>query len=150
MSKSPSSQQETETTMPVFEAFKKIKRFRFLEPSLGVLGFFILTALLVCCFFYLDYRDFVGKFGFSGQSQRLTWLQLKGSVEDAVRVDFLGKNGSGCDLFDGKWVWDENYPLYHSKDCSFLDEGFRCSENGRRDLIYTKWRWQPKDCNLPR
>ncbi|XP_072993279.1 protein trichome birefringence-like 11 [Typha latifolia] len=58
--------------------------------------------------------------------------------------------GGGCDLFDGKWVWDERYPLYESKDCPFLDEGFRCSENGRPDQHYTKWRWQPSRCNLPR
>ncbi|KAI3460871.1 hypothetical protein Pfo_017534 [Paulownia fortunei] len=32
----------------------------------------------------------------------------------------------------------------------FLDDGFRCTENGRPDKFYTKWRWQPKDCNLPR
>ncbi|KAH0738461.1 hypothetical protein KY290_037166 [Solanum tuberosum] len=30
------------------------------------------------------------------------------------------------------------------------DEGFRCFENGMPDNFYTKWRWQPKDCNLPR
>ncbi|TVU26977.1 hypothetical protein EJB05_29555 [Eragrostis curvula] len=55
-----------------------------------------------------------------------------------------------CDLFDGKWVWDDGYPLYDSRDCPFLDVGFRCSENGRPDASYTKWRWQPARCDLPR
>jgi hypothetical protein len=55
-----------------------------------------------------------------------------------------------CDLFDGKWVWDDAYPLYESPDCPFLDVGFRCSENGRPDSSYTKWRWQPARCDLPR
>ncbi|KAL5206260.1 hypothetical protein ABZP36_034469 [Zizania latifolia] len=55
-----------------------------------------------------------------------------------------------CDLFDGEWVWDDNYPLYDSKDCPFLDGGFRCSENGRPDSSYTKWRWMPSRCDLPR
>ncbi|KAL8143141.1 hypothetical protein V2J09_016173 [Rumex salicifolius] len=63
-------------------------------------------------------------------------------------------NGGGkeidCNIFDGKWVWDETYPLYDSKDCLFVEEGFRCSENGRPDHDYTKWRWQPNNCNLPR
>ncbi|ONK78022.1 uncharacterized protein A4U43_C02F13380 [Asparagus officinalis] len=58
--------------------------------------------------------------------------------------------GGDCDLFEGEWVWDENYPLYDSRDCEFLDEGFRCSENGRPDRLYTKWRWQPAGCDLPR
>nr|GMD66079.1 protein trichome birefringence-like 10 [Ipomoea batatas] len=62
----------------------------------------------------------------------------------------MSENGGSCDVFEGDWVWDESYPLYHSRDCRFLDEGFRCSENGRPDLFYTKWRWQPKDCDLPR
>ncbi|MBA0710508.1 hypothetical protein Golax_009790 [Gossypium laxum] len=72
------------------------------------------------------------------------------SVGIVKRVDFLSFEGEGCDVFDGDWVWDETYPLYESRDCSFLDEGFRCTENGRPDLFYTKWRWQPKHCNLPR
>jgi hypothetical protein len=55
-----------------------------------------------------------------------------------------------CDLFDGKWVWDDAYPLYESLDCPFLDVGFRYSENGRPDSSYTKCRWQPARCDLPR
>jgi hypothetical protein len=58
---------------------------------------------------------------------------------------------AGCDLFDGEWVRaGGGYPLYDSRDCPFLDVGFRCSENGRPDASYTKWRWQPTRCDLPR
>jgi hypothetical protein len=32
----------------------------------------------------------------------------------------------------------------------FLDVGFRCAENGRPEVSYTKWRWQPSRCYLPR
>lgn len=80
----------------------------------------------------------------------MTWFKSNGSSPEPEKVGFLEAGGDGCDLFSGRWEWDESYPLYQSRDCMFLDEGFRCSENGRPDNFYTKWRWQPKDCNLPR
>ncbi|KAK9945323.1 hypothetical protein M0R45_010844 [Rubus argutus] len=123
--------------MTHLEFFKKFKRFNPLEPSLGILGFFLVTILLIGCFSYLDYRTVVHGIGFHVSHGK-------------VRSGFLDEGNEGCDVFDGNWVWDESYPLYHSQNCSFLDEGFRCSENGRPDSFYTKWRWQPKDCNLPR
>jgi hypothetical protein len=83
----------------------------------------------------------------------------------APRAAAVGSGGGGeaaatadeeeeeCDLFDGEWVWagaGGGYPLYHSSDCPFLDVGFRCAKNGRPDASYTKWRWQPSRCHLPR
>lgn len=74
-------------------------------------------------------------------------------LETGLRVDrvgFLEEGGRDCNLFEGDWVWDESYPLYRPQDCGLLDDGFRCTQNGRPDGSYTKWRWQPRDCNLPR
>lgn len=137
-------------TMPICSDFlKKFKRLRLFEPSLGVLGFFLVTVCVLCCFFYLDYSAVAKRFRISTEPEEFVLLKFNGSVEDR-RVEFLSEKGGGCDVFDGDWVWDETYPLYQSRDCRFLDEGFRCDENGRPDLFYTKWRWQPKDCNLPR
>lgn len=128
------------------------------EPSLGVLGFFLVGLCLVWSFFYFDYRNVAKSYNLSDKSERFVWLKLDNSINknnksDVIspnRVGFLEHSGDGCDVFDGDWVWDESYPLYQSKDCSFLDEGFRCSEFGRTDLFYTHWRWQPRHCNLPR
>lgn len=55
-----------------------------------------------------------------------------------------------CDLKNGYWVFDQSYPLYAKDSCPFIDEGFDCEGNGRLDRNYTKWRWQPKDCDIPR
>ncbi|KAH6837224.1 TRICHOME BIREFRINGENCE-LIKE 8 [Perilla frutescens var. hirtella] len=56
-----------------------------------------------------------------------------------------------CDYSYGKWVWDETQPgRTYSENCPFLDPGFRCIHNGRRDSDYQKWRWQPHQCNIPR
>ncbi|XP_057956784.1 protein trichome birefringence-like 11 isoform X1 [Malania oleifera] len=147
MSKNPS---QFDAGMPPYsDVFGKFKRLRFFEPSLGILGFSFVTVCVIYSFFYLDYRDAARGIRLSTQSEKFTWLKLDGFVENR-RFEFLGEEGNGCDVFQGDWVWDETYPLYRSNDCRFLDAGFRCSENGRPDFFYTKWRWQPRDCNLPR
>ncbi|KAL4590262.1 hypothetical protein LXL04_003188 [Taraxacum kok-saghyz] len=152
MVKNPSHQ---DLDSPTYMAtLKKFKPFKLFEPSLGILGFLFVTVCIIFGFIYLDYRNVVtgGVFRFSNGIERLKWLKFGGSSEvySRKRVDFLSVDGDGCDVFEGDWLWDEKYPLYESKDCRFLDEGFRCSENGRPDFLFTKWRWQPKDCNLPR
>ncbi|KAK7828857.1 protein trichome birefringence-like 10 [Quercus suber] len=134
MSKNP-SEIDIET-MAFFEVLKRFKRLRLFEPSVGVLGFFVVTVCVICGFFYLDYRAVAKGFLFPDQD-RFPRIQIKGSSENQ-RVEFPGEKGERCDIFEGDWVWDENYPLYQSKDCRFLDDGFRCSENGRPDLFYTK------------
>lgn len=55
-----------------------------------------------------------------------------------------------CDLFDGKWVKDDSYPLYKEGSCPYIDQPFDCFLNGRPDQDFQKLRWQPKGCNIPR
>lgn len=55
-----------------------------------------------------------------------------------------------CDLFTGSWVYDESYVLYLPGECNFSSADFNCQRNGRKDAKYPRWRWQPRDCNLPR
>lgn len=55
-----------------------------------------------------------------------------------------------CDLFQGKWVKDESYPLYTEGSCPHIYEAFNCFLNGRLDKSYQKLRWQPNECNIPR
>lgn len=66
------------------------------------------------------------------------------------RNRIVEKNKVSCDTTKGKWVIDENYPLYTNASCPFIDEGFNCQANGRADKDYMKWRWQPQDCDIPR
>ncbi|MCL7041587.1 hypothetical protein MKW94_002178 [Papaver nudicaule] len=57
-----------------------------------------------------------------------------------------------CDYSKGKWVPDEgtDLPGSYNESCQFLDPGFRCHRNGRKDDGYLKWRWQPENCSIPR
>ncbi|XVF76151.1 hypothetical protein PTKIN_Ptkin13bG0243100 [Pterospermum kingtungense] len=56
-----------------------------------------------------------------------------------------------CDYSYGRWVRDDNFPIQlYGENCPFLDPGFRCRRNGRKDVEFLKWRWQPHGCDLPR
>ncbi|XP_057500826.1 protein trichome birefringence-like [Actinidia eriantha] len=66
------------------------------------------------------------------------------------RSENLADSLMNCELFDGKWVEDDSYPLYKPGSCSLIDEQFNCVLNGRPDNSYHKLKWKPKGCSLPR
>ncbi|KMT16498.1 hypothetical protein BVRB_3g047970 [Beta vulgaris subsp. vulgaris] len=60
------------------------------------------------------------------------------------------KMNNSCDIFDGKWVFDDFDPFYTSGSCPYVDSTFNCFNNGRSDLGYLRYRWQPYGCDIPR
>ncbi|GKV17251.1 hypothetical protein SLEP1_g27782 [Rubroshorea leprosula] len=81
------------------------------------------------------------------------YMFLLPSLSQAVLghdVSKLNNSSNACDVQDGGWVTDDSYPLYNASECPFAEQGFNCLGNGRRDRDYLKWRWKPKDCEIPR
>ncbi|KAF6140930.1 hypothetical protein GIB67_042343 [Kingdonia uniflora] len=59
--------------------------------------------------------------------------------------------GGKCDIFIGDWVPDLSGPIYTNESCHILDDNPQnCMTNGRPDTGYLYWRWNPRDCQLPR
>ncbi|KAH9617539.1 hypothetical protein KSS87_009734 [Heliosperma pusillum] len=77
------------------------------------------------------------------ENKDLRLVNDKGFVEKV-------KKGQKCNLYMGKWVRVEEYPVYKAGSCPYVDDAFDCQSNGRPDSGYLNWRWKPNDCHLPR
>ncbi|KAJ1418806.1 PMR5 N-terminal domain [Sesbania bispinosa] len=60
-----------------------------------------------------------------------------------------GTENKACNYAKGKWVPDNNRPLYSGFGCKqWLSGMWACRLMQRTDFDYEKLRWQPKDCQM--
>ncbi|KAJ4970076.1 hypothetical protein NE237_003175 [Protea cynaroides] len=88
----------------------------------------------------------------SGMTLGKTQAQAGNQAEKKVsgQATNLLSSMMDCNIFDGRWVEDGSYPLYPPGSCPHIDEPFNCYLNSRPDGAYQKFRWQPRNCNIPR
>ena len=104
----------------------------------GPSPFLVFVGFLVFCFFKIIASGYINA---SPSSNQAFDGYSDSSSNDSVGV---------CDVFEGSWVQDDNYPLYNASECPFVEQGFNCLGNGRMDKDYLKWRWKPRNCDIPR
>ncbi|KAJ8421571.1 hypothetical protein Cgig2_032981 [Carnegiea gigantea] len=107
----------------------------------------LLCLVLLVIFLSLFHRGSTSEFDGTGEEEE-AWV----NEEDDSEVNMVQrqrKRSTECDLTQGKWVFDESYPLYDSS-CPYLSTAVACQKNGRPDSDYQKWRWQPFRCSIPR
>ncbi|KAK1422720.1 hypothetical protein QVD17_18006 [Tagetes erecta] len=100
------------------------------------------SLLIICVIFLLQLQLFL--------TLAKTQLPLSSSYNISGTSSSRGRQLLGCDLYKGKWVVDDSYPLYAASSCPYIDPGYDCLKHGRPDTGYLKYSWQPDSCNLPR
>ncbi|KAF8397200.1 hypothetical protein HHK36_016107 [Tetracentron sinense] len=69
-------------------------------------------------------------------------VYLRGKRECLADYQSSGDMLSRCNLFSGKWVFDNtSHPLYSERQCSFMSDQLACEKFGRNDLGYQNWRF---------
>ncbi|XP_047337795.1 protein trichome birefringence-like 14 [Impatiens glandulifera] len=69
--------------------------------------------------------------------------------KDRENMNSTSAGNKACNYAIGKWVFDDNHPLYSGSGCKqWLSGMWACHLNQRTDFAYEKLKWQPKNCQM--
>ncbi|GKV21597.1 hypothetical protein SLEP1_g31562 [Rubroshorea leprosula] len=89
-----------------------------------------------------------------GKFQSLVNEETREPIEEVPKDD-NDENGTSitetkvCNYAKGRWVADSGYPLY-SAGCKYIQRNWACRLTNRTDFSYEGYRWQPRDCSMPK
>ncbi|XP_057955117.1 protein trichome birefringence-like 16 [Malania oleifera] len=96
--------------------------------------------------------------------ERIPSRQAEISIDDVAPISAVNTSSSvtkkdnkvitlagdqACNYAKGKWVIDDNRPLYSGFGCKqWLSGMWACRLTQRTDFVYEKLRWQPQNCKM--
>ncbi|XP_011078115.1 protein trichome birefringence-like 14 isoform X1 [Sesamum indicum] len=85
-----------------------------------------------------------------GETTRQKPLAVEPSVKrEQTRNSSATSGEKDCNYAQGKWVFDDNWPLYSGYGCKqWLSPMWACRLTQRTDFEYERLRWQPRDCKM--
>ncbi|XP_047966731.1 protein trichome birefringence-like 33 [Salvia hispanica] len=117
------------------------------ERCLSRYFFTLLVFILFIMILYVE--NFRCIFVVQFENNRPSQSTPSGTKEREKLAFAVGEAETGCDVFSGRWVWDEHRPLYEEAECPYINPQLTCQEHGHPDTGYQHWRWQPHTCSLP-
>lgn len=126
--------------------------------TVGSFIFFLLVLSWACFYAFPSSPSVIQSHEFPNSSNSLVQsydeipytYSSQSLVQSFDEIVKLNVSVDTCNVFEGSWIRDDSYPLYDASHCPFAERGFNCLANGRKDRGYTKWRWKPKNCDIPR
>ncbi|XP_015880469.3 protein trichome birefringence-like 19 [Ziziphus jujuba] len=101
------------------------------------------TIQLVLLAFAVILFSSVPLYFFTNTSSSPPWLSFTSNLIGTINF------GNNCNMFRGKWVYYPNGASYTNVTCSEIFDHQNCMKFGRPDSEFLKWRWKPKQCELP-